>query len=76
MSQFNEAEDLPLGLMMQLGQDMDAMNYFAALSDEQKEYLVSYIRGAESGSDARARVEQVMNQLHNHQGGDLGMNLT
>lgn len=68
MSQFDEAEDLPLGLMMQLGQDMDAMNYFAALSDEEKEYLVSYIRGAESGPDARARVEQVMNQLHNHQG--------
>lgn len=68
MSQFDEAEDLPLGLMMQLGQDMNAMNCFANLSDEEKENLVSYIRGAVSGPDARARIEQVMNQLHNYEG--------
>ena len=67
MSKFDEAEDLPLGLMMQLGQDMNAMSYFVALSDEQKEAVISYIRGAQSGEDAKVRVEHVMNQLHNHE---------
>lgn len=42
MSHFDNTEDLPLGLMMQLGTDMEAMNTFSNLSDAEKEKIVSY----------------------------------
>lgn len=68
MTNFNEPEEMPLGLMMQLGTDPSAMNYFANLSDSTKNQLIDYIRGATTGDDAKARIDQVMQQLHNHEG--------
>ncbi|MBE6024347.1 MAG: hypothetical protein E7231_14375 [Cellulosilyticum sp.] len=67
MSHFDQPEDLPLGLMMQLGTDMEAMNTFSNLSEAEKERLVSYIKGATSGADARERIASVMNSLNGHQ---------
>lgn len=68
MSHFDNTEDLPLGLMMQLGTDMEAMNTFSNLSDAEKEKIVSYIKGATSGADAKERIASVMNSLSsNHQ---------
>lgn len=68
MTDLNTPEDLPLGLMMQLGQDMGAMNTFASLSDSDKAQVVDYIKGATTGDEAKARINEVLNALTNHQG--------
>lgn len=67
MSNFNAPEDLPLGLMMQLGQDLDAMNTFSNLSDSEKAQMIEFIKGATTGDDAKARISQVLNALDYHQ---------
>lgn len=67
MSNFDTPEDLPLGLMMQLGQDLSAMNAFSSLSDGEKAQMIDYIKSATTGDDAKARIEQVMNALDHHQ---------
>lgn len=67
MSDFNSPQDLPLGLMMQLGQDLEAMNTFSNLSDSEKEQMIDYIKGATTGDDAKARIHQVINALDHHQ---------
>ena len=43
MSGFNTSEELPLGLMMQLGQNAEVMSTFANLSDAEKMQIVHYI---------------------------------
>lgn len=68
MTDLNTPEDLPLGLMMQLGQDMGAMNTFASLSDSDKAQMVDYIKSAATGDEAKARINEVLNALTNHQG--------
>ena len=67
MDDYNQAEDLPLGLMMQLGTNMEAMQTFSAMSTAEKERMVNYIKGAGTGGDVRARIDEVMNALENHQ---------
>lgn len=63
MSAFNEAEDMPLGLMMQLGQDLTAMNHFSNLSEGEQMELIDYIKAATTGDDAKRRIDEVLNQL-------------
>ena len=41
MSDFNTSEELPLGLMMQLGQNAEVMSTFANLSDAEKMQIYS-----------------------------------
>lgn len=67
MSSFDKPEDLPLGLMMQLGQDLGAMETFAGLDEGQKAQMIDYIRDSQSGSEAKERIEQVMDSLEQHQ---------
>ena len=45
MNRFEEEDDgLPLGLTMQLAEDVDAMSYFATLPKVQQEHLIQYIK--------------------------------
>ncbi len=67
MDDYNEPEDLPLGLMMQLGTNMNAMNTFANLSISEKEEIINYIKGDRMEEDVRERIEKVMNALENNQ---------
>ena len=67
MGDYNEPEDLPLGLMMQLGTNMNAMNTFANLSISEKEEIINYIKGDRMEDDVRERIEKVMNALENNQ---------
>lgn len=67
MGDYNEPEDLPLGLMMQLGTNMNAMNTFANLSISEKEEIINYIKGDRMEEDVRERIEKVMNALENNQ---------
>lgn len=68
MGNYNQPEDLPLGLMMQLGTNMDAMNTFANLSVSEKEGIINYIKGDGMESNVKERIEKVMNALENNQG--------
>lgn len=61
-----DAKDLPLGLMMQLGMDQEAMNAFAALPDLQKEKIVNYIKAGYTGDEVKNRIAEVMNSLDHH----------
>jgi len=68
MTELNTPEDLPLGLMMQLGQNMSAMNAFASLNSSEKAQMVDYIKSATTGDEVKSRINEVLNALSNHQG--------
>lgn len=65
MSLIDNEHQLPVGLGMRLALDMKAMTNFSNLSDNRKEELVNYIQGSTSGEDAKNRVTEVVNGLHN-----------
>lgn len=67
MDEYKEPENLPLGLVMQLGMDREAMNAFAALSDTEKERIVDFIKSGATGGEVKERITQVMNTLDHHQ---------
>lgn len=65
MSLIDNEHQLPVGLGMRLALDMKAMTNFSNLSDNRKEELVNYIQDSTSGEDAKNRVTEVVNGLHN-----------
>lgn len=67
MDDYKEPEDLPLGLMMQLGMDREAMNAFSSLSDVEKEKMVEFIKSGATGDEVKERINEVMNALDHHQ---------
>lgn len=69
MNRFEEEEDdgLPLGLTMQLAEDVDAMSYFATLPKVQQEHLIQYIKEASTGDEAKRRIDEVVELCHNRQ---------
>ena len=50
---------------MRLALDMKDMTNISNLSDDKKEDLISYIKGASTGDDAKNRVTEVLDNLHN-----------
>ena len=68
MDRLNEEDDgLPLGLTMQLAEDVDAMSYFATLPKVEQEHLIQYIKEARTGDEARRRIDEVVELCHNRQ---------
>ncbi|MBU3812115.1 MAG: YdeI/OmpD-associated family protein [Candidatus Niameybacter stercoravium] len=68
MNRFEEDDDgLPLGLTMQLAEDVDAMSYFATLPKVQQEHLIQYIKEARTGDEAKRRIDEVVELCHNRQ---------
>lgn len=67
MEDYQEPANLPVGLMMQLGMDREAMNAFAALSDSKKEEMIEYIKSGATGDQVKERISEVMNALDHHQ---------
>jgi hypothetical protein len=64
MSLIDNEHQLPEGLGMRLGMDMEAMKSFANLSDQEKNELVGYIKGSTTGDEAKNRVTEVVRNLH------------
>lgn len=62
---FGDNGELPVGLGMSLALDMKAMTNFTSLTDGKKEELVNYIKSSTSGYEAKARVTEVVDRLHN-----------
>ncbi len=65
MSLIDNEHQLPEGLGMRLAMDMQAMTNFVNLSEQNKKQVVDYIKGSSSGEDAKNRVMEVVNNLHN-----------
>ena len=57
-------DQLPEGLGFRLAMDMKAMTNFANTSEDKKKQMVDYIKGSSSGEDAKNRVAEVINSLH------------
>jgi hypothetical protein len=65
MSLVGKGTQLPEGLGFRLALDMQAMTNFANMPEDKKKQLVDYIQSSSSGYEARERVSEVMNSLHN-----------
>ncbi|MDO5522319.1 MAG: hypothetical protein Q4G58_17635 [bacterium] len=63
MDDYSFAE-LPIGFAMKLAQDVTTMDHFAALSAAEKEELVAYIQGGNTGDEAEERVREALLRLH------------
>ncbi|BBF44462.1 hypothetical protein lbkm_3175 [Lachnospiraceae bacterium KM106-2] len=57
--------DMPVGFVMSLSMDMQAMTNFALLSDQDKEQIISYIEASTTGDEAKARIKESISSLHN-----------
>lgn len=55
---------MPLGLSMAMAQDTRAMNGFFSLSDWQKNELIQYIKSSPTGPEAKERIENTIQLLH------------
>lgn len=67
MNDFEEDNGLPLGLSMLLAQDIDAMSFFATLQKSEQERLTHYIKAAQTGDEAKKRIDEVVGLCHNKQ---------
>ena len=65
MSLIDNEHQLPQGLGMRLAMDMEAMTNFVNLPEQNRSQVVDYIKGSTSGEDAKNRVTEVVNNLHN-----------
>ena len=62
-----DGPDLPLGLGMRLGMEPQAMKTFAMMSNGEKEAAINYIQSNKNGTDAKHRIEEVVESLKNGQ---------
>ena len=59
-------EELPIGFGMSLAQHTDAMNFFGTLDTAQKSKIISYIQNAQTGDEARQRIDTAVNMMQQH----------
>ena len=55
--------DIPLGFGMQLAQNPKAYENFGILSDSQKTQIIKHIQTAQTGDDAKEKIEQAILKL-------------
>lgn len=61
MKNLANGDDIPLGLGMALAKDVNAMNYFASLSEEKKNEIISHTHMIKSKSEMQAYVDSFVN---------------
>lgn len=59
MKNFVEGDDIPLGLGLALAQNIDALNTFAALTNEQKQKAIEHTHQIQSKREMAAFVQQI-----------------
>ncbi len=64
MTIVNAGTQLPEGLGFRLAMDTKAMTNFANLPEDKKQQMVDYIKGSTTGDEAKNRVAEVVNSLH------------
>jgi uncharacterized protein YdeI (YjbR/CyaY-like superfamily) len=55
--------ELPIGLMMSLAMNPDAMKNFSQLDDEKQSSVIRYIESANTGDEARTRIGNAVDEL-------------
>lgn len=65
MSLVDNEHQLPEGLGFKLALDTKAMTNFVNTPEDNKKKMVEYIKGSSTGDEARNRVAEVVNSLHN-----------
>lgn len=55
--------EMPSGLMSRMAHHTRAMDGFFSLDKSQQKALVRYIQGAESGDEAKSRIEETVEAL-------------
>lgn len=65
MPETNEypAEDMPIGLMMQMAHNTRAMDGFFSMEPSRKQALLNYIRASSTGDEAKSRIEHAIEAL-------------
>lgn len=56
--------DMPLGLGMALYQNSDALHCFAAISQEERNGIISYIESAKTGNETKNRIDNAVKNLN------------
>lgn len=62
---YSQRGALPIGFSMSLAQDLEAMSNFVSLSNTKKEQILQYIEGSNTGYEAKDRITEIVNNLHN-----------
>lgn len=55
--------ELPVGLAMQLAMHEHAMLNFSALREDQRAALVRFVQGAQTGEEAKQRIQTAVERL-------------
>lgn len=53
MQNYVDGPEIPMGLGMALAQNIQAMNYFASLSDEEKKQIIDHTHSIQSKEEMR-----------------------
>lgn len=56
--------DMPIGFGMALYQNSNALHCFAAISQEERNGIISYIESAKTGDEARKRINTAVENLN------------
>ena len=57
--------DMPIGFGMQLYQSPEALHYFAALSQKERNDIIRYIEDSKTGEEAKKRINTAVKNLNN-----------
>lgn len=58
-----EHREIPTGLMSRMANSTRAMDGFFSLDDDRRDALVQYIQGAQTGAEAKSRMEEAVEAL-------------
>lgn len=56
--------DMPIGLGIELYQNTSALNYFVALSQDERNDIIRYIENSSDGKDAKNRINNAVSNLN------------
>ena len=66
MSFIEQQNELPQGFAAQLVRNPDAMAYYQGLSSQQQRAVLEYLKGAQTGAEAKQRMETAVMSMQNH----------
>ena len=59
----HHSPEIPTGLMSRMAHSTRAMDGFFSLDDSRRDALVQYIQGAQTGEEAKSRMEEAVEAL-------------
>ena len=56
--------DMPMGLGMELYQNKNALHFFAALSQDERNRIIRYVDASTDGKDTKRRIDNAIENLN------------